>query len=204
MENQWIVWYARQQGTKMQASPWWDWKCEVMLLMKKSASKFQVANFGFFSWVVFPPKSRVATFGLLLLGSPTKNLTIVVTVTCQGDNPRYKGKHIPHHYQGAPHGRCRWKVGGVFLDIHLAAFGMVLKWLAFLVARNTWFCAFFFKSTFFGYLWMKFFSGTQFQRCWNWMGLGCWVKQKGGKPGFMKLCRHVGPRLTHFARSGHG
>lgn len=112
---------------------------------KKSASKFQVANFGFFSWVVFPPKSRVATFGLLLLGSPTKNLTIVVTVTCQGDNPRYKGKHIPHHYQGAPHGRCRWKVGGVFLDIHLAAFGMVLKWLAFLVARNTWFfCAFFF------------------------------------------------------------
>ena len=53
------------------------------------------------------------------------------------------------------------------------------------------------------------FQRTQFQRCWNRMGLGCWVKQKGGKPGFMKLCRHVGPRLrkihvTHFARSGHG
>ena len=124
-------------SNEMQASPWWDWECEVMLLMKKSPSKFQVANFGFFSWVVFPPlKSRVATFCLLLLGSPTKNITIVVTVTCQGDNPRYKGKHIPHHYQGAPHGRCRWKAGGVFLDIHLAAFGTVLKWLAFLVARN--------------------------------------------------------------------
>ena len=89
LDNQWIVWYARQQGTKMQASPWWDWECEVMLLMKKIAKQISSGQFRVFQLGCFSPSQiqRGEGFGLLLLGSPTKNIAIVVTVTCQGDNP---------------------------------------------------------------------------------------------------------------------